>query len=235
MELFYTDQEHIGSTEAEFDRFESRHILNTLRKKSGDEIQFTDGCGRLYSGIIYQTLPVLKVHHTLLQESGPAAVSVQLAIGFIRPARMDFIIEKGTELGVQKFYLLATHYSNYFTPNIRRWQKIARQAIKQSLRLFLPTIVAVKSLKDLMPMLPQPSSKIVFVQNAVMSLSEILYRSSSFLSKNVVYLIGPEGGLNPAELESVRQCDFKAVSLGNYRLRTETAALLAAAISLFIK
>jgi 16S rRNA (uracil1498-N3)-methyltransferase len=235
MELFYTDPKHITGAESEFDRFESQHILKTLRKKSGDEIHFTDGQGRLYSGIIDKTRPLLKVRHALVKESAPVTVSVSLAVGFIRPARMDFIIEKGTELGVQKFYLLSTRHSNYFTPNTLRWQKIARQAIKQSLHLFLPGIVTVRSLNELIPLLPQSAVKMVFEQSAPRLLSEILSRPDSLTSTNIIFLIGPEGGLSAAEIEFVERNDFQPVSLGPYRLRTETAALLAAAAGIFIK
>ena len=235
MELFYTDPEHITGTDAEFDHFESQHILKTLRKKTGDEIHFTDGRGRLYSGIIDKTRPVLKVRHTLVKESAPSAVSVSLAVGFIRPARMDFIIEKGTELGVQKFYLLSTQHSNFFTANTLRWQKIARQAIKQSLHLFLPEIIAVKSLNKLIPLLPQSAVKMVFEQSAARLLSEILSRPDSLSSTIIIFLIGPEGGLSTAEIEFVQRNDFQPISLGPYRLRTETAALLAAAVGTFIK
>jgi 16S rRNA (uracil1498-N3)-methyltransferase len=234
MELFYTDPEHITSMIAEFDRFESQHILKTLRKKAADEIHFTDGRGRLYSGIIDKTRPVLKVRHTLVKESAPAAVSISLAVGFIRPARMDFIIEKGTELGVQKFYLLSTRHSNYFTANTLRWQKIARQAIKQSLRLFLPDIIAVTSLNEFIPLLPQSSLRVVFEQSATRPLSEILCRPDSLSSANIIFLIGPEGGWSPEETEFVQRNDFQPVSLGPYRLRTETAALLAAAAGILI-
>jgi len=235
MELFYTDPQNINSTTAEFDRFETQHILKTLRKKKGDSINFTDGQGKLYSGIIESLRPMVKVNYSLVQELSPPSVSISLAVSFIRPTRMDFIIEKGTELGVQKFYLLTTHYSNYFTPNTLHWHKIARQAIKQSLRFFMPEIVVANSLHNFMALLPPAAVKIVFDQNAVMPLAEILYRPDSLASTKIIFLIGPEGGLTKEELDIVRDHDFQLVSLGKFRLRSETAALMAAAAGLFIK
>jgi 16S rRNA (uracil1498-N3)-methyltransferase len=235
MELFYTHPNHIDNTSAEFDRFETQHILKTLRKKKGDLIRFTDGRGRLYEGVIEKVRPVLQVHHSLLRETAAPAVSVTLAVGFIRHTRMDFIIEKGTELGVQKFYLLATLHGNYLTTNTLRWQKIARQAIKQSLRLFLPTIEVIHSLTDLIPLLPPSAFKIVLDQSAEAPLSAILYRSGWFASTNIVFLIGAEGGLSSTELEFLRRQDFHFLSLGKYRLRSETAALVAATTGLYIK
>jgi len=229
MELFFTTPDQIKDTIAEFDRFESQHILKTLRKKKGDSIHFTDGRGRLFSGTIMETRPLLTVRHELLKELPQPEVSIHLAVGFIRHTRLDFIIEKGTELGVQKFYLLATRHSNYFTANTIRWQKIARQAIKQSIRFFLPEISVSDSLSACLPHLPESSLKIVLEQNAGESLSEILLKANSSLYKDIIFLIGPEGGLGNEELELARSRDFKLVTLGEHRMRTETAALVAAA------
>jgi 16S rRNA (uracil1498-N3)-methyltransferase len=231
MELFFSTPSLIKETTAEFDRFEARHILKTLRKTKGDTLHFTDGQGRLFAGTITSTRPVLTVRHEVVKELPLPEVIIHLAVGFIRHTRLDFIIEKGTELGIQKFFLLATRHSNYYTTNTVRWQKIARQAIKQSMRLYLPEITVSDSLTAFLPRLPESSLKIVLEQNTDEPLSEILLKKDSLSYKNIIFLIGPEGGLSPEELELARSHQFKLFSVGEHRLRTETAVLAAAAVA----
>ena len=136
MELFFTTNEFINSGRAEFDSFESKHITRTLRKSVGDDLYFTDGLGTRFKGKIIQTTPVLKVNCLIDKQFKRQKPLLTLGVGFIKQNRMDFLIEKATELGVDEFFLFAGKNSNYFSDNISRWQKITRQAIKQSLKIF---------------------------------------------------------------------------------------------------
>ena len=115
---------------AEFDLFESKHILKTLRKKTGENLFFTDGEGKLYKGTIIRTEPSVSVTYELVKQYLLPRPIFILGVGFIKHARMDFIIEKGTELGINKFSFFNSQYTNYYTDNISRWEKITRQAIK---------------------------------------------------------------------------------------------------------
>ncbi len=149
MELYFTESENISKNEATFDAFESRHILKTMRKQSGDLIQFTDGKGYLYQGRIIATQPVLRAAFSSTDRKfWPVPEKSALGIGFIRPARMDYLIEKATELGISHFYLFPSRYSNYQTDNKGRWEKISRQAMKQSNRVYLPEIKIISNFKN---------------------------------------------------------------------------------------
>jgi 16S rRNA (uracil1498-N3)-methyltransferase len=221
MELFFADPENIEVAFAQFDSFESRHVLKTLRKKTGEQIHFTDGLGKLYQGTITATHPLIKLKYALLEEVSPPAPMLSVGFGFIKPNRMDFVFEKGTELGINKFYLFASKNSNYYTDNIKRWEKITRQAIKQSLRYFLPEIICIKNFQDF-----------ITYESAENRVSEIYPEIK--MNKNVLFIIGPEGGFTEDEINLAVDQNCRPVSFGKFRLRAETAVLHAAAfINLF--
>jgi 16S rRNA (uracil1498-N3)-methyltransferase len=234
MELFFTYSDNISDYEAKFDNYETRHILKTKRKKLNDTLHFTDGMGRLYQGQITRIKPNLTVKHTLLNyENGPMITST-IGVGFIRHPRMDFVIEKGTELGVNTFVLFSSEYSQYFTQNIGRWQRIAQQAIKQSQRYHLPQIITLANFPDFLKRVKNIKHKYLAALRASQKITELV--KSIYLSNgdDIIIAIGPEGGFSEAELKAAQRHGFQSVSFGDYRLRTETAVLSAASfINLF--
>ena len=229
MELFFTEQELIKSDFADFDTFESRHITRTLRKSVGDEIWFTEGMGSLFRGRIIQTNPILRVSCHLEAQLTRPRPALTLGIGLIKQNRMDILIEKATELGVDKFCFFAGKYSNYFTDNDGRWQKITRQAIKQSLRYFLPEMSFYKDLSSLLKVCSPQAHKLIAHQSADVTMSAELAAIDRNQTKEVLILIGPEGGFSPDEISNAGQAGFRSVSFGDFRLRAETAAISAAA------
>jgi 16S rRNA (uracil1498-N3)-methyltransferase len=229
MELYFTNSENIAETEAEFDSFESRHILKTMRKKEGDSIHFTDGRGCLYLGRIVATKPLLKVQHELVKQlHWPPPTLTILGIGFIRPSRMDFLIEKTTELGVNRFYIFSSHFTTYFTKNSVRWEKIARQAIKQSNRLYMPDINISADYKKFINDISSIQYKFIAEQAASKKVTDILKKNLVNVEDNIVFIIGPEGGFDTNELNLAQKQGFVPLSFGEHRLRTETAAISAA-------
>jgi 16S rRNA (uracil1498-N3)-methyltransferase len=228
MELFFTNVIDKSRSEAEFDSFESQHILKTLRKREGDFVHFTDGQGRLYQGKITKTKPILSVRFTLIDELPwpPPTLSV-LGIGFIRHSRLDYLIEKATELGINKFHLFASRYTNYFTENTGRWDKIARQAIKQSQRLYLPEIKISSNFFDFLKSEAGISQKFLADQHSSDPLIKVLNPLQHSL-EDIIFIIGPEGGLDNQELEMAKEYHYLPVRFGEKRLRSETAAISAA-------
>jgi 16S rRNA (uracil1498-N3)-methyltransferase len=141
---------------------------------------------------------------------------------------LDILIEKGTELGVNQFFLFASEHTNYYTSNIKHWEKISRQAIKQSNRLHLPVISTIQKFDSLVAQSSGFHHRFVTDQSGSTPLSGLL-NSETISQGSVLAVIGPEGGLSPAEIDLCRQNDFHLVSMGNSRLRAETAALTFAA------
>jgi 16S rRNA (uracil1498-N3)-methyltransferase len=228
MELYFADPDNIHDSHATFDAFESQHILKTKRKKLGDLLNFTDGEGHFFEGIIVALKPALKVEYHLKEKNLSSDFKLTLAVGFIRQQRIDFFIEKGTELGIDRFYLFASNNTNYYTENTSRWQKIARQAIKQSLRYYLPSISTIISFKDLLEKSSAYNNKFIALQNSTNTMMDII-RDQSFKSgEDILFVIGPEGGFESFEIDLALKNNFIPITFGKYRLRTETAVLTAA-------
>lgn len=229
MELFFTNVINTNQSEAEFDSFESQHILKTMRKSEDDSVHFTDGKGRLFQGRITNTKPILKVRYKLVDQLHwpPPSLSM-LGIGFIRPSRLDFMIEKATELGVNKFYFYASRFTNYFTNNTSRWDKITRQAIKQSNRLYLPEITISSDFSHFLEAVSGVKLKFLADQTASRPVVDILNSLRKKSNEDIIFIIGPEGGFDEKEIKLALDHNFLPVSFGENRLRTETAAIFAA-------
>jgi 16S rRNA (uracil1498-N3)-methyltransferase len=226
MELFYHEHADKNASQIIFDDFESSHILKSKRKKTGNEIHFTNGRGDLFKGIISETKPKTKCSCTWINHYPLSNNKFTLAVGFIRPNRLDFLIEKITELGIHKIIIFGSQNSNYFSDNTERWYKIARQAIKQSLRYYLPAIETFNNFDLFLDHCTAYDGKFIAGQNAETFVKEIDFNRY----KNIIYIIGPEGGLTSTENKSANDIGFKSIKLGNYRLRTETAALALGAL-----
>jgi 16S rRNA (uracil1498-N3)-methyltransferase len=229
MELFFTNNIDNTRSEAEFDSFESKHILKTLRKREGDSVHFTDGEGRLFQGEIISVKPILRVKFTLVNQFPwpPLSLAI-LGVGFIRPSRLDILIEKATELGINKFHLFASRYTNYFTDNTSRWDKIARQAIKQSQRLYLPEIKISSRYTDMIESESGRTHKFLADQQSSDPMLAILNRLKRKSDEDIIFIIGPEGGFEEQEISLAKDHSFLPVSFGEKRLRSETAAISAA-------
>jgi len=212
------------------DDFERRHIIATLRKELNDTIRVTDGQGTLYTGIIKEIGKRLLVEIKDKEIKPRRSVSVTLACGFIKQNRLDFILEKGTELGVERFLFFRSRYANYFTPNLRRFQKVMRQALKQSLQFFLPRVDVYSRLDDFLHNVNRDAEPFIAVDAHYPKLPELLREKSRFPGNSLIVAVGPEGGFTLDELRQFTDFGFKGFSLGPQRLRTETAAIASLAI-----
>ncbi len=96
MELFFADPGQITDTEIILDDFERKHVLHALRKTSGDEVFVTDGCGMLYHAQMIQDKPRIKLKILSSEKKERPLPATALAIGYIRPARLEFVFEKAT-------------------------------------------------------------------------------------------------------------------------------------------
>jgi len=226
MELFFNQKAHRETKEIEFDDFESKHILKSKRKKTGDEIQFTNGTGDLFKGTIKTIKPKIICDCEWLKNYPLCDKTITMAVGFIRPNRLDFLIEKITEIGINKIILFGSQNGNYFTDNTERWKKITRQAIKQSVRYYLPELETIKDFEQLLELCDYYDGKFVTDQNTETAIKDLELNNN----KNTIYIIGPEGGLTLDEIDKAKSKGFSEVNLGRYRLRTETAALVFGAL-----
>lgn len=225
IELFYTKPENISDNEISFDDFEEKHILQTLKKDINDKILVTDGRGNVYQSIIIRKKPRLLVAIKKKEKKPKPEIDISLGIGFIRPNRLDFIFEKATELGVGNFYLFRSQFSNYLSGNFTRYQKIMRQALKQSQRFYLPEINVFDSVQLFIEQTRHFNNKIAAIGSEHPSLLKNLNKMPIKDNDSVLLAIGPEGGFSEKEIEQLCENNFSPVSLGKNRLRAETAVI----------
>jgi 16S rRNA (uracil1498-N3)-methyltransferase len=230
MELFYLEQADLNLPECTLDLVESQHIIQSLRKKTGDVLQITNGRGCLFSAEIVSLKKAVTVKLTsLIRELQPQS-ELTIAVAFIKPSRFEFILEKGTELGVRRFIFFRSRYANYASSNTDRFEKILRSAMKQSLQLFMPEIQVFSKFDDFIEHCTDRYAEKFYAADAKSnSLLGILLKNG-LNSRSHIIAIGPEGGFTGEESDIFQHHHFLPVGLGPNRLRTETAAICASAI-----
>ena len=196
---------------------ESSHCIRVLRKQPGDEIQVLDGKGGLYLAAILDAHPkkcTAKVLNYCFEEP---TVSVHLAVAPTKNMdRIEWLVEKGTELGCTQFTFILTKRSERTKVNMERIHKIAVSAMKQSKRVYLPILAGPMPLNEFLT--KHPGGWVAHCDDA-------LPRDQVDASRPLRMLIGPEGDFTPDEVNATLKATYRPVTLGDARLRTETAGL----------
>jgi len=225
MDSFYAPPGKIRGRRVTLEGEEHHHLAKVLRKKVGDEIYVVDGKGRGYRvtlNAISRSTAEGEIQETHDRWKEPC-IDVKLAIALLKnPSRLDFLVEKCTELGVREFIPMTTERTIVSRVHLERLQKIALAAMKQSGRSFLPTIGRVQGFADVLAYLEDCDEKFIPHEKAVSSLAEY---TCVEVGKQIGVLIGPEGGFTDEEIRAAMGCGFKPVWLGPRRLRSETAAI----------
>lgn len=208
----------------------AHHLVRSLRKKPGDEIYATDGNGTIFKARIESD----DINHTqaiiLHQEFVPKNWEVHVACSLIKKeSRFEYFLEKATEIGVHRITPLICERT--LKPRLRqdRAQKIVHAAVQQSFNPYVPILDRPVPLeKFLAQVVPEHHEK--YVATAI-DRAKLPYLEQQYGGENPVHiLIGPEGDFTPAEVEIAIRHDWSPVSLGENRLRTDTAATMAVQI-----
>ena len=210
---------------------EQTHIAKVLRMHEGEEICISDGKGNLARGnLLFEGKRVL-IETTEITENLPN-FSNQLHIA-IAPTknidRIEFFIEKATEMAVSEITLIQTEKTERKNLNIEKLRKQSISASKQSLRFHFPVINDLTKFSDYIKTLDPETT---FVAHCNENLERIDLKEIEPM-KNITFLIGPEGDFSDREIQFLAERGIKAVSLGNQRLRTETAGVFVAAWNYF--
>lgn len=219
----------INDTEIELDGDQARYLSRALRARVGDRLNLFDGNGAEWTAAILQiskntvTLRIDDSH-----EAGTESpLRVHLVQGISRGERMDFVVQKATELGVKRITPVLTEYSMVKLDGSRaekrrdHWQRIATSASEQSGRVRLPLIDTPIPLKNWLGDKPQRiDTELILKPGAAATLASLRPPETK-----ICVLVGPEGGFSDSEYEDAEISGFKAVSLGPRVLRTETAAI----------
>lgn len=222
IELYYSSEENISDETISLAGDEFKHAVKVMRSKIGDTIYLTNG-----TGLIFKT-EILSIKKDKLSAKIIETVKTENKFENIffcipklkNPDRFKFAIEKCVELGVTNFIIFESKRTIAKGTNIKRWEKIALVAMKQSLRAYLPKIKLVKNLSDIAE---SKGEKIIFEQNAARK-----FQFKFVMDKKYYFIFGPEGGLTEDELK-LFDTDL-IYSLSDHRLRSETAIVKVASL-----
>lgn len=223
---------HIGTeTLFKMDERESHHLVHVLRLKAGEKIYLIDGKGNLFHAEIYEASKKTAIVKILKKEIQPKSRNYHLHIA-IAPVksseRFDIFLEKATEIGVDEITPLITQNSERRKLNIEKAKQTLIAATKQSGNAWLPKINDAVEFKQWLKTHPGDHG-LKFICHCQPGDKPSLEKSYSLL-KDVLILIGPEGDFTADEIILANKFAFQSCSLGESRLRTETAGILTCAI-----
>ncbi len=206
----------------------SKHIVIVLRMKKGDEVLLTDGNGKLAQGFIEDdNRKKCKVALTSTKEEPLPNHHLAIGISLIKNAvRFEWFLEKATEIGVREIFPLLCERTEKekFRPD--RMNGIMISAMIQSRQTRIPRLEAPTTFSKMLQLVYDKK----FIAHCLPGdKTSATGKYFSAASKQLI-LIGPEGDFTEEEIHQAVQCDFEAVSLGNNRLRTETAGVVAAVL-----
>lgn len=209
---------------------ESKHCVRVLRLKEGDTLHITDGKGTLYVCQVEEASPRHTTVRVVSTEEEFERLPYHLVMG-VAPTknndRFEWFLEKATEVGVGEVIPLETEHSERRVYKTERGEKVMIAAMKQSLKAYLPTMHPLTPLKEV---LRRPFDGRKFIAHCDEALSP---QGKQYLAhtlkkgENALVLIGPEGDFSKEEIELAIENGFEEITLGNQRLRTETAATIA--------
>lgn len=226
MQLFYNPDIDKNTTQITFDKVESRHIVKVLRKKEGDTVYITDGRGYLYTSkinIANDKKCLATIFSATEQEIG-RDYKLHVAIAPTKNnERLEWFLEKATEIGIDEITPIITKNSERKVIKKERLEKIIQSAMKQSLKFHLPKLNEAISFHQLLERKFQKNIYIAHCQEGEKRGMKELIKPRETLT----ILIGPEGDFSPEEVSKSLNANCIPISLGEARLRTETAAVVA--------
>lgn len=203
---------------------ESKHFSKVLRGKTGQSIYVIDGKGKFAKGKVIEINSKsvgVKVEQWL--ETEQRNYKIHIAIAPTKSMdRIEFFLEKATEIGVDEITFLNCYHSERKNIKLERCQRIVRSAVKQSLKAHIPKLNDLTRFSDF---IKQDFDCDKSIAHCNEDFERIAIKNHIESKKDYLILIGPEGDFSKEEIEVAMQNGFLGISLGEQRLRTETAAL----------
>lgn len=226
MNYFYHPTLDSSVSQFAFSPEESRHIVKVLRKKEGDQLHITNGKGYLFISEITLADPKKCTGRILdTKKTHPPRFELHLAVAPTkRLERFQWFLEKATEIGITEITPIYCERSERDKFSMERLQRVIQEAMKQSLRTYLPRLNAMTSYEEFLKKGDLPDLR--FIAHCEADEKVDLKRRVA-PDTDIVILIGPEGDFSRPEIQRAYESGFLPVSLGRSRLRTETAAIVA--------
>jgi 16S rRNA (uracil1498-N3)-methyltransferase len=199
---------------------EAHHVLNVLRGRTGDSVEVVDGAGRLFTAELYGGR-----NAAVLEELAAPGSDVEVVLYQAVPkgGRMDLVVEKATEVGATTIVPLLSEHGvvNPREGKVGRWRRVAEAAARQSLRLGVPNVEEPVRFED--AVLKVGETGVLLHHAPALQPVEAVVEDPASL------FVGPEGGWSEGELRLAEEAGLAFGALGPYRLRSETAGIVAVA------
>lgn len=227
MHLFYTPTIEPHYKEFILSEEESKHAVRVLRLAVGDQVQLIDGVGGWYTAEILDAHPkrtTLSVTHVVCNFEKPQ-YDLHIAVAPTKNIdRLEWFLEKATEIGIQEITPIIAARSERKNVKLDRLNRVVVSAMKQSLKAYLPKINPPISLSKFFEQAQSAVYTVKTIAHCADGEKQYLQDVCTAGGRYLI-LIGPEGDFSEAEIQQALSLGYKPVSLGNSRLRTETAAL----------
>jgi 16S rRNA (uracil1498-N3)-methyltransferase len=203
---------------------EANHVLKALRGRNGDTIEVVDSAGRLFAATLSGGGEVAVVEELAAPDGAGVEISLYQAVP--KGGRMDLVVEKATEIGATRIVPLLAKRGvvNPREGKVGRWRRVAEAAARQSQRLSVPELAEPVSFEDAVLDAGETG---VLLHNA-----PELQPVEAFVQSPASLFVGPEGGWSEDELRLAEEAGLSFGGLGPYRLRSETAGIVAVARTL---
>lgn len=227
--LFYIDHNLPEQDIVNLQEETGKHIIQVLRMKAGEKVQLTDGNGNLFTTEIindHKKSAQVKILSSLIQQQSTAKLSI--AISLVKNnSRFEWFLEKATEIGVNEIIPLICERTERQHFRLDRMKSILVSAMLQSRQVWLPTLTEPVKFIDCIKQIHHPQKFIAHcLPEQRQSFANLVHQDSA-----TIILIGPEGDFTQSEIEFALQNNFVPVSLGETRLRTETAGIVAVTLA----
>lgn len=225
MQLFYTPELTSETKQYTFSKEESKHMVRVLRKKEGDILHITNGKGTIFSAQITladQKNCMVAIESFQFQE--PKSYQLHVAVAPTKMNdRFEWFLEKATEIGIDTITPILCDRSERKVIKAERFEKIIQSATKQSLSAYFPELKPLTPFSDF---IKNHTDEQLFIAHCEEDKKQSLKQALQ-PQQNVTILIGPEGDFSPKEIQLALENNYIPVTLGDTRLRTETAAIVA--------
>ncbi len=228
MDLFFDATLHAETKTVVLPEAEAKHLIKSLRLRAGDTLQLTNGKGFLFDAkIVDDNFKACTLQIVGNQYVEPQQKAIHLAIAPTKNEdRLEWLIEKAVEIGIDAVHFILTNRTENKFFKTHRLQKISIAALKQSQQTHLPPIFEMTRFNDfILKMNGFNGNK--YIAHCLPDAQKLPLSAANQSNQNALILIGPEGDFSEQEIDLARQNGFVSVGLGNNRLRTETAALVA--------
>ena len=225
MQLFYNPDIHEATSSFTFDKEESKHIVKVLRKSVGDVLHITNGLGWMFDAEITNAdIKKCQANISNAKQHPKREYKLHLAVAPTKMNdRFEWFLEKATEIGIDAITPILCDHGERKVIKLDRFEKILQSAMKQSLQCYLPTINELTPFNNFVNQDFEGQKHIAHCEDS----DRNSLKSQLKPDQDIVILIGPEGDFSVKEIETALQHNFIPVTLGNTRLRTETAAIAA--------